>query len=542
MTAAALEAGGVRRAVLSPGSRNAPLCMALEARPAVDTRVVIDERSAAFVALGMAAQTGQPVAMVCTSGTAPLNYAPAVAEAYYRHVPLIAVTADRPRRLIDCLDGQTIRQPGIFANFIKDSVDIDCGDTAPALLRRAIAAAVTPPAGPVHINIRIDDPIGALNVYPDTPYTTKPVDRGADSVSCDLPDFGAVRRVMVAVSCDAPSAALDEALRLIAERTDCVVVHDPTANCRLGADRSVANPDLFFSAPPAVAPDLVLTIGGAPLSSAMKRYLRSLRGLRHWSVGQTGRPDTFGALEHCLSGNPVEILKTIAKTMPAGDTAFASTWLSRAAAMDSTATERIASGPFTALQATHRIIDALPRGTVLHLSNGMTVRYAQYARTGHLGGVYCNRGVSGIDGCTSTAIGAAMATDAPVCLITGDMSAQYDIGALAIAGIPANFRMAVLCNGGGNIFRHIAATRSLPCRERCLVADVRLPLADLCRGYGMSYHRADSVTTLDGVLADWLSAPGPAVLQIDTDGITDADDYIKLNEYVNTQLDSNKGI
>ncbi len=538
MTARALAACGVRRAVLSPGSRNAPLCMALECCAGIETAVVIDERSAAFVALGMAAQTAAPVAMTCTSGTAPLNYAPAMAEAYYRHLPLIAVTADRPARIIDCLDSQTIRQPGIFANFVKATVDIDCADTAEEMLRGAVAAAMTEPRGPVHVNVRIDDPIGALaDCDPAAPLSVE-LPASPAEVS-PLPDFGTARRVMVTVSCGRLSPQLDRALELMAARRDCIVVHDPTANCRLGAGRSVACPDLFFSTPPPVAPDLILSVGGAPLSSNMKRYLRSLPSLRHWSIAQPGRPDTYGALEHCLAGDPAAILSAIAAEMPQGDTGFATEWLSRAEAMDTAAACRIASGPFTALKATCSLIAAMPADTILHLSNGMTVRYAQYARAGRLAAVYCNRGVSGIDGCTSTAIGAAMATAAPVCLITGDMSAQYDMGALAIAGIPGNFRMAVLCNGGGNIFRHIGATRGLPCRERCLVADVRLPLADLCRGLGLAYFHADSAGSLDAAAADWL---GPAVLQIDTDGEADASDYIKLSEYVNTQLDSNQGI
>jgi len=557
-TVQAVAACGVGRAVLSPGSRNAPLCMAFEACRSIDTHVVIDERSAAFVALGMAAQTGGPVAIACTSGTAPLNYSPALAEAYYRHLPIIAVTADRPARLIDCLDSQTIRQPGIFANFVKATVDIDCADTAPALLRSALETALARPQGPVHINVRIDGPIGAVADIQEpaqadaigqgerftaaaTPSATSTATASTTTtaeLSPALPDFGGTRRVMVTVSCGRPSCGLSQALAMIAARPDCVVVSDPTANCRVPAGRAVTNPDLFFSAEPPMTPDLVLSVGGAPLSSNMKRYLRQCTGLRHWSVGQPGHPDTYGVLEHCLDGDPATILSAIASAMPAGDPDFAPRWLARAANLDATARRRIAAGELTALRATCDIIATLPDDTVLHLSNGMTVRYAQFASTDRLSGVYCNRGVSGIDGCTSTAIGAAMTTGSPVCLITGDMSAQYDLGALAVAGIPANFRMAVLCNGGGNIFRHIGATRGLPCRERCLVADVRLPLAELARGFGLRYFHAGPSDSLAAALPKWLGATGPALLQIDTDGMTDASDYRNLYKYVNTQLDS----
>jgi 2-succinyl-5-enolpyruvyl-6-hydroxy-3-cyclohexene-1-carboxylate synthase len=162
-----LASHGVKRAVLSPGSRNVPLLVAVSKEPSIETEVVVDERSAAFMALGMASISGCPVALVCTSGTALLNYAPAVAEAYYRHIPLVVVSADRPHCWIDQDDSQTIRQQGALASIVKASYDISADAVTPdddwyanRVINDALINATTGCKGPVHINMQINEPLG----------------------------------------------------------------------------------------------------------------------------------------------------------------------------------------------------------------------------------------------------------------------------------------------------------------------------------------------------------------------------------------------
>lgn len=542
MTARLLHSHGVNRAVLSPGSRNAPLCMAFTARGDFDTRVVVDERSAAFMALGMAAHTGEPVAMCCTSGTAPLNYGPALAEAFYRQIPLIAVTADRPAHMIDILDSQTIRQPGIFANYVKGTFDIAAVDGAVERLNEAMNLAMSWPRGPVHVNVRIDEPVGAMRDGCGEESFPASVAHSCPDASSDIPARTGYRRILVVVGSHGPSSSLDNALGRLAARGVAIVV-PPTASSGLDSTAAIGAPDLFFSVTPSVAPDLVVTLGGEPLSAPMKRYLRSLPGLAHWSVNQPGGPATYGVMPVELRGAEADVLDAICDALPAGDCDFGRLWARRYEIMLAAAEEYISEGPFTALSALRRIASSTC-GAWLHLSTGMTVRYAQFAATSlrRMAGVFCNRGVSGIDGCTSTAIGASTATDDPVVLLSGDMSAQYDLGALATAGIPRNFRMAVLANGGGNIFRHIGATRELPCRDSCLVAEVRLPLRELAGAYGFGYYRADSAGTLLRAVDEWKYARGPAILEVLTDGPTDAENYINLFRYVKEKLDNNQGI
>ena len=537
LVACHLEAAGVKRVVLSPGSRNAPLCMAVSCRSGLTADVVVDERSAAFIALGIAAQSGEPVAMVCTSGTAVLNYGPALAEAYYRQIPLIAVTADRPARWVDCLDSQTIRQPGVFANYVKASYDITTPDEVEPVMRAAMREALSGFRGPVHVNVRIGEPIGALADVEMLPaHTAGYADNCGDITYDSFPAATlAGERILIVAGGIEPEESLAERIRRLASCSNVVMLRELNANLPGAPVPAVNCPDVFFVTPPATAPTVVVTVGGAIISGPLKKYLRSIAGLRHIAVAQPGRPDTFGCLCAVVAPGFLDELAAVLEGAPASD--FRSAWLSRAGMVRRIATNYIEKNGFTALSAVCALCDMLPANTTLHLSNGMTVRYAQFADTDRLLRRDCNRGVSGIDGCTSTAMGAASAISTPLVLLSGDMSAQYDMGALAWSGVPANFRMAVLDNGGGNIFRHIAATRGLPMCDRCLVADVRLPLRALADAYGFRYFEAVDRASLAVAAPLWLSSPGPAIMRIVTDGPQDAVTYRKLFDYVRKKLD-----
>lgn len=537
-----LSGAGLSGVVLSPGSRNAMLCHALKRR-CPGARVVIDERSAAFIALGMAEASERPAVMCCTSGTAPLNYAPAIAEAYYSQVPLIALTADRPRHMIDRLDGQTIHQPGIYHNYIKGEWDVSDESDAGEQIAEAYALAMAYPRGPVHINIRIDltgidlmpayEQIDLLQAERVWCHALPRIDR-EEHFSNPGEWLAGKQYTMIVVGAHRRDARLSALLERIARRNDCLVVCPPTAATRPAPGRCIAMPDITFALDGLPRPDMVLSIGGEPLSAPLKSFLRRNVGMDHIAVCQQGRPDTYDALRTVYHGDEVEILSHLVDALPAGDSDFAPAWLNRECQSADLVNDFLCRSEFTALSAEVALIKSLPAGTVLHLSNGMTVRYAQYAAEAlhRMGDIYCNRGVSGIDGCTSTAIGTAMVTDGPVVLISGDMSAQYDMGALATAGIPDNFRMAVMNNGGGNIFRHVKSTRDYPTCEECLVGPVRLPLEQLAAAYGLAYFRADDMSSLQTAIPAWLESGGAAVLEIVTDGQRDAKEYRQLIEYV----------
>lgn len=529
LVAAALVRYGVRRTVVSPGSRNAPLIVALARRREIQLNEVIDERSAAFVALGIAVQTGRPVAVVCTSGSAVLNLAPALAEAYYRQIPLIAVTADRPEEWIDQDDSQTIRQPGALAAVTKATfhLPVTRGDAGlERLCRRRVAdammMAVNAPCGPVHVNVGIDEPINVMGDdsaddfrLPDFVPTVR---RLPEATARELADeINSARQVLVVAGFQSPEPKLKEALYLLPGNV--AVISELQSNLGQGIP---ANIDAMLRMPESKAllnPDIVITIGGALLSRMIKASMRSAKkSMRHWSVSTVDHClDTLLHLDRRIDCAPTEFFASILPYLEDNNSCYAAEWQNlseRAGHITQTYAESV---PWSDFRAMNRLMRSVPSGTSLHLSNGTAARYAQL--TGCPGAIRteCNRGVSGIDGCTSTAIGAAMATDELTLLVTGDMSAQYDMGALAIQEVPATFRMAVLNNGGGGIFRFIKSTRDLPETDRWLAGGVRLPLRELAAGFGFDYYEAADEASLSSVMPAFFAPYGrPAILNIIT--------------------------
>lgn len=530
---------GVRHAVLSPGSRNAPLLVALENNPKLTTHIVIDERAAAFIALGMAEAAKEPIAIVCTSGTAPLNYAPAVAEAYYRHIPLIVITADRPMEWIDQDDSQTINQSGIFSNFIKGSFDIpvDSEDNdrqwyVNRTINDALTLAMTPCAGPVHINIRISEPLfepGDKAVEANARVIRHVANNDTLSED-DLSELAAKiskhKSVLVLAGFMGYDKALVQAVSEISQLPQVVVMHEAQSNLH-SAGRYIANIDATLRCLPEDAPNptLVITIGGSLTSRMIKTRLRGIEGLEHWSISHSARAiDCFRRLTMRIASNPAATLSELSRRVkPCNESAFKSVWRSASKRAEQLAASYSAECEWSNFKAIHTLMGMIPAGYNLQLSNGTAVRYAQLFDYHHFSEIHCNRGVSGIDGCTSTAIGFATLSTKPTLLISGDMSFQYDLGAMATTFIPRNFKVAVLNNSGGGIFRFIPATRDLPQLERCFAGPINLPLEQLCQAFGFKYYKASSAEEMDKNVPVWLSDnQAPALLEIKTDPQTSA--------------------
>ncbi|MDE6853836.1 MAG: hypothetical protein K2J38_02150, partial [Muribaculaceae bacterium] len=414
-----------------------------------------------------------------------LNYAPARAEAYYRRVPLVAVSADRPFDAIDQRDSQTIRQSHALDAVVRRSVDI-ADDASPRYLRYArrlindaVSEAVGPLPGPVHINMQFDVPLTPMaEVAPIACSGRIDVCRPARS------DFGGVidsidndARILIVLG-DMPfDVRMRRILGHLAE-SGAVAFHaeaqsNAPASCRIGRKSS------YETLP---APDVVLSAGGSLVSAKVKAFLRAHPESRHISIGyDDSAVDTFGSLDtvvHCCPADFFEALAASGK----GCRDFAGTW-------SKVPDDRQGSAVVQVLQT---IVSAFPDG-VFHFSNGSSVRYAQLLDFGDDNRVESNRGCSGIEGATSTAIGDAMSSASRhLVLVTGDMSAAYDIGALAVHGIPDTFRMVVLDNCGGDIFRAVATTRELPERETLFATPPQLPLKALAEAYGCRYFDGDT--------------------------------------------------
>ncbi len=532
-----LAANGVKKIFLSPGSRNAPLAVAAFRQEGVDVSVVIDERSAAFMALGYSLIASEPVAIVCTSGSAPLNYAPAVAEAFYHKLPLIVVTADRPMEWIDQDDSQTINQQGIYGSLVKKWYDIPATDSPATLayaeraVNDALIEATSGRRAPVHINIRVGEPVCPMGeVEPSLPKPIELIAPRPDLTTAEAREIGrriaSPRRVMIVAGFGNPDRRLNTALARLSQLPNFIILTETIAN--LHGKLFLTSIDTLLSAMTdderrTMAPDVVITLGGALVSRHIKQYLRSLPDVEHWHVGKSHTTiDCFRHLAMRVEMDPPVFFMQLASAMQPHriDCNYADRWQIIADRAASSRASYIAKSPWTDLKAFATLLAMIPGNTNLQLSNGTAVRYAQLLAPFRHHRCDCNRGVSGIDGCTSTAIGAAMAyRRRPTLLVSGDMSAQYDVGALISACLAPDFRMAVVCNSGGAIFRFVTTTATLPEREEGFAAGwLDMPLRQLADAYGFDYFEADSEQQLRRVFPAFIDITSgrPALLAIKT--------------------------
>ena len=521
---------GVNHAVVSPGSRNAPLIIALS-RSHIKTHIVVDERSAAYVALGMAQQLKAPVALVCTSGTALLNYAPAVAEAYYQKIPLIVVSADRPQEWIDQDDSQTIRQFKALDQFVKRSYDIParCDDDtavwyAERIAHDAMMEATSLRRAPVHINVQLAEPLNRLTTEP---YKLRRIHHFPtyDGICRDdiikLKEQLLHKRVMIIAGFMEMNEPLRQALNAIAANDYAVVLTETISN--MADDFTINAIDRTLLAidenDKRYYPDVVITIGGAIVSRKIKAFLRKVKP-DHWYVGLNDvTVDCFQSLTRRIEANPDTFIPTLFQDSLTVKS-FCTIWKDAHTAglrRHHKYLEKIGWSDMKAYETIFDFYQQNPDNLIMHLSNGTTIRYAQLFGDLVIAPNFCNRGVSGIDGCTSTAIGAAM-VNGPAVLITGDMSFLYDISALSAITPKLQLKIVVVDNGGGGIFRFIDSTSSLPELEKYFVVKRNLDVEKVAASFGIKTYRADNADILFEQLSNMMVEDGPAVLVVKTDG------------------------
>lgn len=546
---------GVQQAVLSPGSRNAPLLVAIAREPGIRHFVILDERSAAFFALGLAQQSGKPVALVCTSGTALLNYTPAVAEAYYQQIPLIVISADRPEEWIDQDDSQTVRQREAMRNFVKASFQIDAepgSDTRRWYNRRTINdaynCAVAGVPGPVHLNMPIDNPLCGVRSYPD--YTVGRIDRTQPDGKLDpavvqqlAQELSNCRRVLVVAGFQPPDPDLTADLQRLAALPNVVLLAENLSN--LDAASFITTTDRLLAVvrgkdEEKYRPELIVSFGGSLISKRIKSFLRACPAdTRHWSLDMREHPaDTFMHLTRQIVAPPGLFFRQLAARLESPKTStYAALWHE----CDRTAQERhdrfIAGAGWSDLSAFAHILPAIPANSRLQISNGTAIRYAQLFKHAHVARKNGNRGTSGIDGSTSTAAGAAANFDGITTLITGDMSFLYDSGGLNIPYIGPKLKIIVLVNGGGGIFRYIPGPSELEELESCFETAQEVNV----RGYAalrhFRYFEANDETELKQLLPDFFAETETcALMAVKTPRLENA---VILNRYFN-DLETNK--
>lgn len=531
---------GVENAIISPGSRNAPIITALSRCEKIKKYIIVDERSAAFAALGMAQTTDKPVAIVCTSGSAVLNYAPAVAEAFYQRIPLIVISADRPHEWIDQNDSQTLMQAGILNNIVKHSYDIpaDSNDKTSQwyinrTINEALQKAISIPKGPVHLNMQFKEPLYERKPLSDSP--ARPI-RHIQPLY-QLPDYSEFanainshKKVLILASMHKPCNELTSILDKISGG-NIVVISEIIANNHTdkrifkNIDRLLTeiNDENYAD----FAPDLLITFGGAPVSRLAKTFLRKSNDIEHWRIGiDNNIIDTMQNLTHRIDTEPLSFFKGISQHLTKNGTYFEK-WVSLKEQARLSHEAYIENAQWSDMIAMHSIMNDLPaNGLNLQVSNGSAIRYADIMGVPEdfTGTVSCNRGVSGIDGSTSTALGASMAyTDGDTLLITGDMSFSYDLNGLASQYNSERLKIIVLCNGGGGIFRFINGPTSLPDFEQYFEVHRDIPIEKYADAFGFNYISAKDKVTLQESLHKLFSNSKPTILAIFTNNKISAD-------------------
>jgi 2-succinyl-5-enolpyruvyl-6-hydroxy-3-cyclohexene-1-carboxylate synthase len=527
-----LARSGLQAVVIAPGSRSTPLALAFAAHPNIRVYSIIDERSAAFFALGLALATDRPVAVVCSSGTATANFYPAIIEARYSGVPLLIMTADRPPELRESGANQTVDQVKMYGDHVLWAVDVALPEAAPSALAvrglrtlacRAYATANGSTKGAVHLNFPFRKPLEPI------PTPTDKTDDEAWAGRADgspftritsgmtMPDDGMIeeflaliydaRRGMIVVGPNR-DRRLADAAAVLSKLIRFPVLADPLSHARFNGQLTEMESevgggyDTFLRGVSAwEKPDLIVRLGAMPTSQALIDYLNANHDAVHVGISADGVwKDPNHQLSHLIHADPAELLQAViqlASETDLGDEA----WLSRFRAAESLTWQIIneeLNGDFFDGVVIADTVDLLPAGAALYIGNSLPVRHLdQFAPpSGKSIRVFGNRGASGIDGTISSALGAAAGTDAPLVLVTGDLGFYHDMnGLLAVKRCGINAVFVVINNDGGGIF------------QRLPIADFDPPYTELFRTpHGLTFDHAAALYGLDYAKADSRSA------------------------------------
>jgi 2-succinyl-5-enolpyruvyl-6-hydroxy-3-cyclohexene-1-carboxylate synthase len=546
-----LCAAGVEHVVISPGSRSTPLSISADRNAGLRTWIELDERSAGFFALGLAKATRRPVVLICTSGTAAANYFPTIVEACYSRVPLIVLTADRPPESRDWGVGQTIEQSGIYGRYPNWSVEVpvpaagrDAIRYAGQLGARAVEMAVGLPRGVVHLNWPLREPLAppAESATEAQAIAAEPAIRfSGGRVSAEAADVrelvALVRSHERGVVCCGPMDAepeLIDAIVAFSRAAGWPVLADPASQLR-SADSAPDSVildmgDALTRSPGFVTkmrPEVVLRIGGTPVSKAQRLWIESAAPAAIWWLDEGGH---WGEPSHratrVVRGGGASLL-ALAATELAAHGGRASAWCRRLEDLNATARKVMSDvvqdeQTYSGLSIAATICERMPAESLLFASNSMSIRLLDLAfsnRTDPLR-VLCNRGASGIDGITSSALGAAAGSGRPTLLLTGDLAFLHDLGGLLLARHEAiALTIVILDDNGGGIFSFlpVAAHRDAVGYDRLFRTPHDLDLARAAALFELDYHRVESVADLELALDEALERPVVSIIHVRVD-------------------------
>ncbi len=518
-------AKGIQHIVISPGSRNAPLTIGFTSNPNFTCYSIADERCAAFFALGIAQQIQKPVAVLCTSGSALLNYYPAFAEAFYSQIPLIVVAADRPKNKIDIGDGQTIRQANVYENHsvFNANLDENASEENDFLINTAINEAIAK-KGPVHINVPFEEPL--YETVEELLVESKITSSTAKEIILDEPlsryasDWNQSKKKLILVGTNYPNAIDQAIVDRLTNDPSVVVMTETTSN--LHHENFITNIDTiitpfteadFFD----FQPEILITFGGMIVSKRIKSFLRKYQPKQHWHIDELRAYDTFGCLTKHFKVSPNVFFNSFFILTTAVESNYNQKMREIQLHRAKKHQEYLSKIPFSDLKGFEKVLQQLPENCLLQISNSSAIRYAQLFPMATSVSVFCNRGTSGIDGSTSTAIGAAVGSKKPTVLITGDIGFLYDSNALWNNYIPKNFKIILINNGGGGIFRILPGHSETPVFNTFFETSHCLTAEHLAKMYQMNYYTAsDEKTVEEGLKKLYNQNERPTILEVFT--------------------------
>lgn len=551
------KAKEIQHIVISPGSRSAPLTIGFTHDAFFTCYSIVDERSAAFFALGIAQKIQKPVAVVCTSGSALLNYYPAVAEAYFSDLPLVVLSADRPKYLVGIGDGQTINQKDVFKNHILYSTNLKQDiseeehgnsevDELPIFknienklekilglkqsiqqqneveINTALNIAFVQ-KGPVHINIPFEEPlydmVDASEVNPENIEVEVP------QISLEnIEEFAEIwnrsKRKMVLVGVKQPNSVEQKYLDFLANDESVVVFTETTSNLHHkgflpSIDKVIAalKDDEFKK----LQPDVLLTFGGLIVSKKIKAFLRNYKPQHHWHIDDKKANDTFFCLNQHFKVDVNKFFNQFNNYVQIVKSDYRNYWQQVMQLRREKHEDYLKQIPFTDFTVFNEVLKSIPDKTILQVGNSSAIRYTQLFDLNKTLEVFCNRGTSGIDGSTSTAVGFASSTKEQTIFITGDLSFFYDSNALWNEYIPSSFRIILINNNGGGIFRILPGHKNSDNFDEFFETKHDLTAKQLCEMYQFEYQTASNKEELKTRLSEFYSGSNkPKLLEIFT--------------------------
>lgn len=539
----------IKNIVISPGSRNAPLTLGFNLHPYFKTYSVVDERAAAFFALGIAQQVKFPVVLVCTSGSALLNYYPAISEAYYSNIPLVILSADRPERLLNIGDGQTINQKNVFDKNIGYSENLNQNDNYYLNLfglrdnnqdkiNKALNFSIEKQT-PVHINIPFSEPLYEIT----NSLSVNTINKLPGLNNQNIKNISSFRnkwqnsiKKIILIGVSSPEILCKKSINLLASDSSLLVLTENTSN--------VYHPSFCNKIDQLIAPltnkelkefrpEILITIGGMIISKKIKAIFRDNKPKEHWHIGIHDANDTFFCLTKHFKTIPNNIISKLYENFNDNGTDYHNKWDLIISKRKEKHKKYLSELIYCDFKVFDYVLKSIPSNSMLQVSNSSAIRYTQLFDIDSSINVFCNRGTSGIDGSTSTAIGAASVFKGNTVFITGDLSFFYDSNALWNNFIPTSFRIILINNKGGGIFKILTKDNNTELFKKFFETKHDLYAKDLCNMYGFEYFMSDDEDKLKNVLNDFYNqSEKPRLLEVITDNDYNQDYLLNYFDYI----------